>query len=176
MANIDVAFTSMRALKQTDDGGDSDEPYAILATVDVEGGPHVRVVRTPVFGDVDTGEVRTHHVPMWGLHQQPAPMHSPGTVFFLVALLENDGGDPDEIRATVEAEMKRQLSPPFLQPGIGITLKALFPGFTVAVENARQDSTTFWDGYNLDDRIGPVHGFQVTLDELNEVEHHPHRS
>lgn len=107
--------------EETDEVG-ADEPYVLATTVNLAATasatgrpvpvPAVEVVRYGPFDDVDEDE--THGAPSpaqsfwgptgtpWGPTGTPATLENPDHAIFVVALMENDNGDPEALRGFVK--------------------------------------------------------------------------
>ena len=111
---IQIYLTNIRCDEETDEVG-ADEPYVLVtsvnlaSTVSVAGFPvplpAFEVVRYGPFKDVDEDE--THFAPgisqsFWSLTNTPATLDDPNKVIFVVALMENDNGDPEALRGIVK--------------------------------------------------------------------------
>ena len=82
--------------------GPSNEAYWIFGSTD---GDATKATRSPVFGDVDSGESRNFAATdgiLWGLNGAAQALPD-GQVGALISLWEHDEGDPKEIQAGVAA-------------------------------------------------------------------------
>ena len=111
---IQIYLNNIHCHKETDEVG-ADEPYVLVTVVDLAssvnvGGfpvplPAFEVVRYGPFEDVDEDE--THFAPgaslsFWSVNGSPAVLDDPDRVIFVVALMENDDGDPEALRGIVK--------------------------------------------------------------------------
>ena len=111
---IQIYLTNIHCNEETDEVG-ADEPYVLVtavnlaSTVSVAGFPvplpAFEVVRYGPFEDVDEDE--TYFAPgisqsFWSLTNAPATLNDPDKVIFVVALMENDNGDPEALRGIVK--------------------------------------------------------------------------
>ena len=111
---IQIRLKDIHCSEETDEVG-ADEPYVIMAavnlasTVNVAGFPlpipAFEVVRYGPFDDVDQGE--THATPgdaqfFSGLNGASATLTNPDDVIFVAGLMENDDGDPENLRGIVK--------------------------------------------------------------------------
>jgi hypothetical protein len=116
---ITVAVRSIKCIEETDEVG-SDEPYVIVVAANLTGTPPgVEATRYGPWDDVDKGELHETvplplppgfpeflmnigHItrrPFWGLDNKTAQkIRHTKDVIFLVAVLENDDGEPDAAR------------------------------------------------------------------------------
>ncbi|PDZ59284.1 LGFP repeat-containing protein [Bacillus thuringiensis] len=109
-----IYLKSLRCHVETDEVG-ADEPYILITTVNLASSvsvagfpvplPAYEVVKYGPFGDVDGAE--THFAPgiaqpFWGLTNNPERLDNPDNVIFVVALMENDDGDPENLRGIVK--------------------------------------------------------------------------
>jgi hypothetical protein len=86
-----VYFTRLHCLDESDDWGNSDEPYVVVFAADLRGSqPKAIVRRSQIFEDVDTGDTRTGNLQFWALDGSGDPITSQEDYLFLVALLESD--------------------------------------------------------------------------------------
>ncbi|CAG0941792.1 hypothetical protein ANRL1_00695 [Anaerolineae bacterium] len=134
---LTLTVTKLTCKVDTDEF-DSDEPYIIVFTanlsnqvINIPGGGKIIIpaTRTTLIGpwdDFDTGETGSPVAPppglpldspwifvvgwpCWATDGKPAPIASPNNVIFLVALLEHDGGEPNSVRAAVQAGLSANL-------------------------------------------------------------------
>jgi hypothetical protein len=111
---IQIYLANIHCNEETDEVG-ADEPYVLVtavnlaSTVPVAGFPvplpAFEVVKYGSFEDVDEDE--THFAPgisqsFWSLTNAPATLNDPDNVIFIVALMENDNGDPEALRGIVK--------------------------------------------------------------------------
>jgi hypothetical protein len=105
---IQIYLTNIHCNEETDEVG-ADEPYVLVTAVNlastVTGFPAFEVVRYGPFEDVDKNE--THFASgisqsFWSLTNNPATLTDPDKVIFVVALMENDNGDPEALRGIVK--------------------------------------------------------------------------
>lgn len=110
---IQIYLSNIHCHTETDEVG-ADEPYVLVTVVDLSfsvpsgnpvSPPAFEVFRYGPFDDTDEGE--THFAPgisqsFWGLTGQPAALDNPDKVIFVVALMENDDGDPEALRGIVK--------------------------------------------------------------------------
>ena len=111
---IQIYLTNIHCNEETDEVG-ADEPYVLVTTVNLASTipvagfpvplPAFEVVRYGPFEDVDEDE--THFAPgisqsFWSLTNTPATLNDPDKVIFVVALMENDNGNPETLRGIVK--------------------------------------------------------------------------
>ncbi len=88
----------------------------LVSAVNLESGgfiPAFEVIRYGPFPDVDNGE--THLAPgigrsFWSLTNTPAQLSDPEDVIFVVALMENDDGNPEAVRGVVKTVVASSLA------------------------------------------------------------------
>jgi hypothetical protein len=104
---IQIYLNNIHCNEETDEVG-ADEPYVLVTAVNILSGdslPAFEVVRYGPFEDVDEDE--THSAPgisqsFWSLTNTPAILNDPNEVIFVVALMENDNGDPEALRGILK--------------------------------------------------------------------------
>jgi len=121
MKPITIALKKVQC-QQTTSGPGSDEPYVVVFTADMSTTPPGALAT--VYGpwdDVDSGETAAT-IPIlpifppdfvnaitifrrncWGIGRQPAVINSPADAIILVALMENDDGNPGAAEAVVQS-------------------------------------------------------------------------
>jgi hypothetical protein len=110
-ANVDtplrVYFTKLQCIDESDDWGNSDEPYVVLFAADMRGAtPRAIVRRSAIFGDVDTGETRESSLQFWALDGSGDPIAGAEDFIFLVALLESDSsGNASNVQRRMESTL-----------------------------------------------------------------------
>jgi hypothetical protein len=146
---------SFRCHEETDEVG-ADEPYVIVTAVDLTSTvsvsgipvpiPTSRVFRYGAFGDVDGAE--THQVPFqsfWGLNGEERSLR-PDDAIFIVGLMENDDGNPENLRGIVAATVAGTLSTT-LSADRGTKVNRLLQDINSAL-------STVTGAPNFDDRVG----------------------
>ncbi len=116
---IYISLESFRCHAETNEAG-SDEPYIIVAAVDLRNTVSVQGIPVPIpgsrafrygpFGDVDARE--THQVPFqsfWGLHGEERALPNPDDAVFIVGLMEHDDGRSEALRGLVAAQVNSEL-------------------------------------------------------------------
>src|SRR5688572_28244240 len=111
---LQVYLRNIRCDEETDEFG-ADEPYVLATSVDLASSvriagfpvpvPAFDVVRYGPFDHVDAGE--THDAPgmtrsFWGVTGAPLDLSDPDRAILVVALMENDNGDPEALRGIVK--------------------------------------------------------------------------
>ncbi|MFL6129098.1 MAG: hypothetical protein ACJ73E_08525 [Mycobacteriales bacterium] len=161
---IYTTLDSFRCHEETDEVG-SDEPYVIVVSVDLRnttqvttttpGGPASGAVTVPAsraylygpFGDVDGQE--NHIVPFqsfWGLAGEERALDNPDDAVFLVGLMENDDGNPENLRGIVGSSISAALA-----ATLGFSRPQLVDRLLREMNSALSTVTGF---PNTDDRVG----------------------
>jgi hypothetical protein len=114
---LQIYLKEVHCAEETDEVG-ADEPYVLVVTVNLASTINVAGFPVPVpafevfrygpFDDMDEDE--THAAPgisqsFWGVNGQPADLTDPDQVIFIVAVMENDNGDPEALRGIVKGEV-----------------------------------------------------------------------
>src|SRR3954467_13621251 len=113
---VNLYLSTIYCSKESDELSDSDEPYVLVVAVDFSTTVSIGPLSVPLpsldvilygpFVDMDAGE--THAAP--GIAQSfwpvagatPAPTSASSAVF-IVAMMENDDGDPEVLRTIVKS-------------------------------------------------------------------------
>lgn len=127
MSTLSIHLKSIRCHEDTSEH-DSDEPYVLVFAAslrDLAGMVRIPSAKTVLYGpwgDMDDGDRGVTGVPsplpgvlpaldpvkFWGLDGKPAAVGD--DTLFLVALMENDNGKPDGIRAALHAQLFASLT------------------------------------------------------------------
>jgi len=167
---IQVYFTGLHCDEETDEVG-SDEPYVLVTTVDLAslinvGGfpvpvPAFDVFRYGPYGDVGKGNFRTGPgigQSFWSLTGAPGKLDDPDKAIFVVALMENDDGDAENLRGIVKG----------LVGGSVLGSLSLNRDQKVAalIRDVNSGLGTPTGAPNFDDQIGVPQELRFTRDEL----------
>ena len=154
----------------------SDKPYVLVTAVDLASTVSVAGFPVPIpafevtlygpFGDVDTGE--SFDAPgavlsFWGIRGNSTPLTDPNAAVFLVAILENDDGNPKALRGIVKGEVGSSVLATMGSNDRNVKLAALVRDMDSALG-------TPTGGPNFDDRIGGVQELRFTQEELSTAE------
>ncbi len=160
-------FTDLSCIDDTTEAND-DEPYVILATIDLHGPiPTFSTNRTIVFEDdrsMDDGDIR--HGPraqIWpNAGTSTKAITDPNMVVFLVGLMENDSSKPDAVRASVQSILTASLTnyfPLFAQKKLKRSemVNMLLSDMKGALELGAASG-----GIDMDELIGPPQELRLT--------------
>lgn len=164
---IQIYLSDILCNVETDEVG-ADEPYALVTAVNLESGgliPAFEVVRYGPFQDVDKGE--KHLAPgisrsFWNLNNTPATLADPDDVIFVVALMENDDGNPETLRGFVKGLVAASLTSSSTFDRNGKITKLIND-----VNSALLAPTGI---PSLDEKVGDPQLLQFSLAELNQAE------
>jgi hypothetical protein len=167
---INVSLSYIHCDEETDEVG-NDEPYVLVAAVALT--PSVTAVpQAPLASDVVVYPFREMHTdgraafgafePFWGIGGVPTSLIDPNDAIFVVAMMENDNGDPQRTRGVVDAAVNVSLveSLAIARPGKVTTLMR-------DLDSARRIPTGF---PNFDDAIGDPQELRFSVDELWRAE------
>jgi hypothetical protein len=172
---VQIYLKSLSCNEETDEVG-ADEPYVLVTAVNLASVITVAGFPVPLpafevtlygpFDDVDSGE--THQAPgaaqsFWNLQGADAPITDPDQVIFLVALMENDNGDPQALRGIVKGEVGGSILGSLGNPDRNVKVATLIRDIDSALG-------TPTGAPNFDDQVGPVQELRFTADELRLVE------
>ncbi|HEY9048141.1 MAG TPA: hypothetical protein VIN08_19680 [Ohtaekwangia sp.] len=121
MSTLTLAVKSIKSITESSGLG-SDEPYVLVTAAKLSGViPQLEVTLYGPWSDVDEGETHGTLVlpkqllpedtfagqvvrqPFWGLDNvNAAPIAHPDEVVFIVSVMENDGGDPHNLRSFIK--------------------------------------------------------------------------
>jgi hypothetical protein len=118
-----IYLKSIRCYKDTSEF-DSDEPYVLVFTARMGLRPEARTVLYGPWGDIDSGDPgRTGSlfygpggVPLmppkniWGISGEAETPPDPDKVIIIAALMENDNGRPQGVRAALHAQLVADLA------------------------------------------------------------------
>lgn len=169
MINIHLSY--IHCDEETNEVG-NDEPYVLVVSVALT--PSVRgvTVQTPVASDVVVYPFRNMHTggraafgefeSFWGIGGVPAALLNPDDAIFIVAMMENDSGDPQLARGLVDTAVNASLieSLAVSRPGKVTTLMR-------DVDSARRTPTGL---PNFDDAIGAPQELRFSASELQRAE------
>ncbi len=157
---IYISLDRFRCHTETDEVG-SDEPYIIVAAVDLSSNPPgSRAFLYGAFEDVDQQE--THGVPFlsfWGLNGEERALPNPDDAVFIVGLMENDDGNPVALRGIVAAQVNSEVF-----ATLGITDRALRVGRLMQAFASAQQVPT--GGPSTDEVIGLPQELRFTPQEV----------
>ncbi len=116
---IYISLESFRCHTETDEVG-SDEPYMIVAAVDLQSADRNVGIPAPIptsraflygaFGGVDSKETHTvRFQPFWGLFGEEKALRDPDDAIFLAALMEWDDGNAPALRNIVAGSINSAL-------------------------------------------------------------------
>lgn len=118
---IEIVLKNIDCIVETDEVGD-DEPYVLVTAVNLASTitvaesavpiPSFEVVRYGPFEDVaaDDPPIQLNDpVSFWDLTGNPAALSDPDSVIFVMALVENDDGDPEALRGIVKGLVSASL-------------------------------------------------------------------
>ena len=154
---INISLSYIHCDEETDEIG-ADEPYvlavAVALTPSVEGAP----VQIPIASDVVVypfENMRTGSRPafglfesFWGIGGVPTSLPDPNEAIFLVAMMENDNGDPQLARGIVDGVVTASLATSFAVPRAGKV--------TTLMHDVDSGARTPTGGPNFDDAIGRI--------------------
>jgi hypothetical protein len=161
-----IAFTGMRCKEQTDDGGNSDEPYAVFLSADLQAPvPKMAMFRTRVFQDVDDQENRKQNIRIWGVNQEAQRITDPSKVILLAAVMENDDCQPDQVMTLARAFMLGNLLA-FASAGYTRSemVSKLISAFNQALDIGKK--LGIW---NYDGRLGTAKELSITTADLQSA-------
>lgn len=166
---IYISLESFRCHTETDESG-SDEPYMIVAAVDLRntvnaGGfpapiPASRAFVYGAFDDVD--EQETHQVPFqsfWGLFGEERALPNPDDVIFLVGLMEWDDGNAQSLRNIVAMSINSALF-----ASLGVTDRNQRVGLLMQAFNGALQTPT--GGPSTDECVGLGQELRFTTDDI----------
>lgn len=166
---IYIFLESFRCHTETDEVG-ADEPYVIVAAVDLRNTVNVEGISLPIpasrafvygaFGDVD--EQETHQVPFqsfWGLNGEERELRNPDDAIFLVGLMEWDDGNAQALRNIVAGSVNSALS-----ASLGITDRNQRAGLVMQAFNGALQTPT--GGPSTDEWVGLGQELRFTSDEI----------
>jgi hypothetical protein len=176
---ITIAVKEIKCLDETSELSASDEPYVLVVAVDLQPlVPNAEVVLYGAWDDVDAGE--THGTlplpvgadpnifdslpfvirkPFWGLNGQPALINNPAQVIFLVALMENDDGNPKAARGLVKVAAVASLA-----SSTNATRADRIKNLIADIDSALGIPTGL---PNFDDKVGLTQELQLTSQDLS---------
>jgi len=171
---IQIYLTNIHCNEETDEVG-ADEPYVLVtavnlaSTVSVAGFPvplpAFEVVRYGPFEDVDEDE--THFAPgisqsFWSLTNAPATLNDPDKVIFVVALMENDNGDPEALRGIVKGIVGGSVLGSLSFDRNNKVIKL--------ISDVNSALGTPTGAPNFDDKVGDPQELRFSSEELNQAE------
>lgn len=162
---FNLSFWRLRCIEELDydNTTDSDEPYVVMFVADISDRFSLTGIarRTDVFQDVDTGEVKTQTVRLWGTNGAAAPMPNPDNVIVIVALMENDASDANTVRETVQAMLWGSLTA-YVSAGWG---RAAIAAQLIEDMKGALAIGAAPGGINPDDRIGNPRELRITAQD-----------
>ncbi|MEV0729811.1 hypothetical protein [Polymorphospora sp. NPDC050346] len=166
---IYIYLESFRCHTETDELG-SDEPYMIVAAVDLRSSVNVQGISIPIpasrvfvygaFGDVD--EQETHQAPFqsfWGLFGEERTLPNPDDAIFLAALMEWDDGNAHALRNIVAGSVNSALL-----ASLGVTDRATRVGLVLQAFNSAIQTPT--GGPSTDEWIGLGQEVRFTREDI----------
>jgi hypothetical protein len=166
-APIQIYFSDLHCISETPGLG-GDDPYLIVTAVKLNPGglPTSRVFRYGPFDDVDAGE--RHYGPgiaesFWDLNNA-AGEPDLNRMIFIVALMENDDGDPDFLRTLVQGTVSATIIANFSNGNINRS--ALADQLIDDIGSTLGAPTGFPD---FDQSIGPPQELRFTPDEITQA-------
>jgi len=158
---LTLHFTRLQCIKE---GGAwyeqiaaSDEPYVLIFVANRHDLRSGHVVRTQVFGDVDTGENRSVAVPVWG-----GILNEPDDLIVLVQIMEHDASNITHLVTELQAGMRSAALPAGLDhAGVVSQLKARMQRL-IDNNNVLRELGDL----NKDDRIGGVQEVRITAADV----------
>ena len=171
---IQIYLSNLHCHEETDEVG-ADEPYVLVTGVDLAASvsvagfpvplPAFDVVRYGPFEDVDEGE--THSAPgisqsFWGVTGRPATLDNPEQVIFVVALMENDDGDPEALRGIVKGIVGGSV--------LGTLSLNRTDKVTALIRDVNSALGTPTGAPNFDDKVGDPQELRFSREELIQAE------
>ncbi|WP_404323047.1 hypothetical protein LG298_01595 [Cytobacillus firmus] len=166
---IYISLESFRCHTETDEAG-SDEPYMIVAAVDLKNTINIGGFSAPIpasrafvygaFGGVD--EQETHQVPFqsfWGLYGEERAMPNPDDVIFLVGLMEWDDGNAQALRNMVAGSIQGALFSSLGERNRNRRVESLLRAFNGALH-------TPTGGPSTDEWVGEGQELRFTTDDI----------
>ena len=168
---IQIHLSYMKCNEETNEAG-SDEPYILAVAVPLTPSVPVVPVQAPITSDVvlyQFAEVNEDDRPrfgifesFWGIGGVPATLLDPNNAIFVIAMMENDDGDPAVSRGIVNAAVDVSLAESLAvaRPGkVGMLIRD--------VDSARRIPTGF---PSFDDAVGAPQELRFSADELQRAE------
>lgn len=160
----------------TDRGGifdiEDDEPYVLAFAVDLLAPTNSKMTRVGPISDVDDDEEDTFFaLPanlIWGLSEVPQLISSADNLICIVALMENDNANPNQVRELVEIDVKVRLLTEGIAFAAGQIPRAeLVRRLINAVNGSLPIASVAFPG--PDDQIGSAQELRFTQDELDTI-------
>ncbi len=155
IAVINIYLSHIHCDEETDEVG-NDEPYVLVVAVALTPSITGVSVQAPIASDVIVYPFRGMHTDgraafgifesFWGIGGIPSPLVNPNDAIFIVAMMENDDGDPQLARGFVDAAVNASLI-----ESLALARPAKVTALIHDVESARRIPTGF---PNFDDAIG----------------------
>jgi len=145
----------------------SDEPYVLIFAVGLRSPSSGRVVRTRVFGDVDSGESRSQSVPLWA-----GVLGDPDDLIVLVQIMEHDEGDVDHLARALDAGLGHA-AVGLVDAGLGhnAIVSRLKAQMQLLINNNRVGQSH--GSLNMDDQIGGIQELRITASDTAATIHGP---
>jgi hypothetical protein len=171
---IQIYLSNLHCHEETDEVG-ADEPYVLVTGVDLAASvsvagfpvplPAFEVVRYGPFEDVDDEE--TPFAPgisqsFWGVTGRPATLDNPDQVIFVVALMENDDGDPEALRGIVKGIVGGSV--------LGTLSLDRTDKVTALIRDVNSALGTPTGAPNFDDKVGDPQELRFSREELVQAE------
>jgi hypothetical protein len=179
---IQIRMHSMRCDRETRDVSDSDEPYILVAAVQLAPAMPARPgvpffqpeeahdVVLYAFGNIDEGKsvwggAEQQFDSFWGIGGIPSAILDPDRAIFIVAFMENDSADPHRVRGTVDLGVTASLG-----QSLRLTRPAKVNTLFRDVDSARRGLTGLGGEVFADEAIGGLQELRFSLDEMQRAE------
>jgi nicotinamidase-related amidase len=171
---LQIYLDSLRCEEDTNEA-DDDEPYVLVTSVNLAS--NLRIPGVPIglpipafdvfllrYRAVSEGETRpgNAYTSFWNVTGRPASLTNPEEAIFVVALVENDDGDPDALRGIVKGIVGASIL-----GSISLNRDDKVAALLRDVDSALKTPTGF---PNLDEKIGQPQELRLSAEELGLVE------
>ncbi|WP_212903105.1 hypothetical protein [Clostridium polyendosporum] len=156
---LTINLNTIKCVREINESSASEEPYVLVTSVDLRRNiagvspVNLNVVRYGIWEDFDEGETKTNSgPPFWGVNHKPEDIANIDDVIFIVSLLENDNGNPDQYRTLVLTVATISLNSTLGEPDRSVRARRLLQDITNALNGVDLPIPFALD----DDHIGTV--------------------
>ncbi len=178
---ITIGVDRIVCIQETDEPG-SDEPYVLVLAVDLASTlkglpipfpfPTLHVTRVGPWEGVDDGEThstaelnQSDRRPFWNLTRK-LQLTDPSKTIFLVALMENDGANPESVRTVLEGILTATLFSNLTLDREAMA-QALTGAMDAGIDTARASGVGF--PFNFDNQIGRTQELNISVVDIDRA-------